>query len=108
MEEAAGSGNSDGGNKWWWGVASAAQMGLGIRTFAKGHGGDSRLMPFKAFVVASLFVSSAASASVLLLQANGIHRVLLLSSSFHFLFSNSLYVCDLFRDEYIFIYLFGH
>ncbi|RDX66285.1 hypothetical protein CR513_54952, partial [Mucuna pruriens] len=84
MEETAGGSNSDGGAQWWWGVASAAQMGLGMRTYAKGYAGDSRLMPFKAFAVASLFLGSAASASVLLLQANGIHRVLL-SLPFHFL-----------------------
>ncbi|TKY66282.1 hypothetical protein E2542_SST09153 [Spatholobus suberectus] len=75
MEEAAGGGISDGGTQWWWGVASAAQMGLGMRSYAKGYAGDSRLMPFKAFAVASLFVGSAASASALLLHANGIHRV---------------------------------
>ncbi|KAK7293259.1 hypothetical protein RJT34_16122 [Clitoria ternatea] len=65
----------EGGIQWGWGVASAAQMGLGIRSYAKGYAGDSRFMPFKAFAVASLFLGSAASASVLLLQANGIHTV---------------------------------
>ncbi|KAK7339254.1 hypothetical protein VNO77_19910 [Canavalia gladiata] len=70
MEEAAG-----GAIQWWWGVASVAQIGLGLRSYAKGYAGDSRLMPFKAFAVASLFVGASASASVLLLQANGIHRV---------------------------------
>lgn len=77
MEEAAGGG---GGIQWWWGVASAAQMGWGVRSFVKGCAGDSRFMPLKAFAVASLFVGSAASASVLLLQANGIHGVLLILS----------------------------
>ncbi|CAJ1779713.1 unnamed protein product [Sphenostylis stenocarpa] len=76
MEEATGGGNnSDSRIQWWWGVASAAQMGLGMRSLAKGYAGDSRFMPFKAFTVASLFVGSAASASVLLLQANGINGV---------------------------------
>nr|KYP49708.1 hypothetical protein KK1_028576 [Cajanus cajan] len=50
-------------------------MGLGMRSFAKGYAGDSRFMPLKAFAVASLFVGSAASASLLILQANGIHKV---------------------------------
>ncbi|KAJ1388271.1 hypothetical protein SESBI_39244 [Sesbania bispinosa] len=65
------------GIQWWWGVASAAQIGWGMRSYTKGYAGDSRFMPVKAFAVASLFVGSAASASVLLLQANGIHGVLL-------------------------------
>ncbi|XP_027928859.1 uncharacterized protein LOC114185369 isoform X2 [Vigna unguiculata] len=76
MEEITGGGNnSETEIQWWWGVAAAAQMGLGMRSFAKGYAGDSRFMPLKAFTVASLFVGSAASASVLLLQANGINGV---------------------------------
>lgn len=75
MEEAGGGGG--GGIQWWWGLASAAQMGLGIRSYVKGAG-DSRLMPLKAFTVASLFIGSAASASILILQSNGINGVLLL------------------------------
>ncbi|XP_020232899.1 uncharacterized protein LOC109813174 [Cajanus cajan] len=74
-EPAACGGDGGGGIRWWWGVASAAQMGLGMRSFAKGYAGDSRFMPLKAFAVASLFVGSAASASLLILQANGIHKV---------------------------------
>ncbi|QCE11112.1 hypothetical protein DEO72_LG10g2345 [Vigna unguiculata] len=74
MEEITGGGNnSETEIQWWWGVAAAAQMGLGMRSFAKGYAGDSRFMPLKAFTVASLFVGSAASTSVLLLQANGIN-----------------------------------
>ncbi|KAK7395573.1 hypothetical protein VNO78_16135 [Psophocarpus tetragonolobus] len=75
MEGGSDGGSGDGGIQWWWGGASAAQMALGMRSYANGCAGDSRLMPFKAFAVASLFVSAAASASVLILQANGIHRV---------------------------------
>ena len=67
------------GIEWLWGAASAAQLGWGVRSYTKGYAGDSRLMPIKAFAVASLFVGSAASASVVLLRANGIHKVLLLS-----------------------------
>ncbi|WVZ04899.1 hypothetical protein V8G54_018245 [Vigna mungo] len=74
MEEITGVGNdSETGIQWWWGVAAAAQMGLGMRSYAKGYAGDSRFMPLKAFTVASLFVGSAASASILLLQSNGIN-----------------------------------
>jgi len=96
MEEITGGGNnSETEIQWWWGVAAAAQMGLGMRSFAKGYAGDSRFMPLKAFTVASLFVGSAASTSVLLLQANGINGVLL-SLSFHFLFSDYLALCFMF------------
>lgn len=74
MEEVTGGGGG-GGIQWLWGVASAAQMGLGVRSYRKGHAGDSCLMPLKAFTVASLFIGSAASASVFILHANGIHGV---------------------------------
>ncbi|KAK4270564.1 hypothetical protein QN277_023586 [Acacia crassicarpa] len=62
-------------NHWWWALASATQFGWGIRSYAKGYAGDSRLMPLKAFAVASLFVGAAASASFGVLQAHGIHKV---------------------------------
>ncbi|KAK2360319.1 StAR lipid transfer protein [Trifolium repens] len=74
MEETATSGGG-GGIPWLWGVASAAQMGLGVRSYIKGHAGDSCLMPLKAFSVASLFIGSAASASIFILQTNGIYGV---------------------------------
>ncbi|RHN45548.1 hypothetical protein MtrunA17_Chr7g0232501 [Medicago truncatula] len=48
-------------------------MGLGVRSYRKGRAGDSCLMPLKTFTVASLFIGSAASASVFILHANGIH-----------------------------------
>ncbi|KAF9668741.1 hypothetical protein SADUNF_Sadunf14G0035100 [Salix dunnii] len=60
---------------WWWATASMAQLGWGISAFKRGYAGDSRLMPLKAFAVASLFVGSAASASIASLQASGIHKV---------------------------------
>ncbi|KAF7844959.1 uncharacterized protein G2W53_001864 [Senna tora] len=62
-------------NHWWWALASAAQFGWGVCSYNKGYAGDSRLMPLKAFAVASLFVGGAASASLVVLQANGIHKV---------------------------------
>ncbi|KAJ4847651.1 hypothetical protein Tsubulata_002764 [Turnera subulata] len=55
--------------------SSSGGGGWGVSSFRRGHAGDSRLMPFKAFAVASLFVGSAASASVAGLQASGIHKV---------------------------------
>ncbi|XP_075513489.1 uncharacterized protein LOC142548821 [Primulina tabacum] len=60
---------------WWWAAASAAQLGWGISAFRKGHAGDSRLMPFKAFSVASLFVGASACAATASLRASGIHSV---------------------------------
>ncbi|KAL0309118.1 UNVERIFIED_CONTAM: hypothetical protein Sradi_5854100 [Sesamum radiatum] len=63
------------GECWWWAAASAAQLGWGISTFRKGYAGDSRLMPFKAFAVASLFVGAAASAAVASLRASGLRSV---------------------------------
>ncbi|XP_058739502.1 uncharacterized protein LOC131611526 [Vicia villosa] len=73
MEEATGS--SGVGIHWLWAVASAGQMGWGVRSYLKGYPGDSCLMPLKAFTVASLFIGSAASASIFILQSNGIHGV---------------------------------
>lgn len=64
-----------GGTHWWWGIGSTAQLGWGIRAMRKGYAGDGRLMPVKAFAVASLFVGAAATASVAALRASGIHTV---------------------------------
>ncbi|KAI4356672.1 hypothetical protein L6164_000677 [Bauhinia variegata] len=63
------------GTNWWWALSSASLFGWGIASFAKGCSGDSRLMPVKAFGVASLFVGGAASASVVVLQYYGIRKV---------------------------------
>ncbi|KAJ6320627.1 hypothetical protein OIU77_010097 [Salix suchowensis] len=60
---------------WWWAMASMAQLGWGVSAYKRGYAGDSRLMPLKAFAVASLFLGSAASASIASLQASGIHKV---------------------------------
>ncbi|XP_060674649.1 uncharacterized protein LOC132804380 [Ziziphus jujuba] len=68
-------GGVGGDSHWWWGMASAAQLGWGIVSFRRGYTGQSNLMPFKAFAVASLFVGSAASASVASLHSSDIHKV---------------------------------
>ncbi|PIN02541.1 hypothetical protein CDL12_24941 [Handroanthus impetiginosus] len=60
---------------WWWAAASSAQLGWGITAFRKGYAGDSRLMPFKAFAVASLFVGAAACAAMASFRASGISSV---------------------------------
>ncbi|KAK6143041.1 hypothetical protein DH2020_023389 [Rehmannia glutinosa] len=60
---------------WLWVAASTAQLGWGISTIRKGYGGDSTLMPFKAFAVASLFVGAAATAAVASLRVSGVRSV---------------------------------
>ncbi|KAK9266148.1 hypothetical protein L1049_018970 [Liquidambar formosana] len=74
MEENGGGGGNS-GTHWWWALATTAQLGLAISSFRKGYAGDSRLMPLKAFGVASLFVGAGASATVSVLSAHGIHKV---------------------------------
>ncbi|GAB4844300.1 hypothetical protein Ancab_037663 [Ancistrocladus abbreviatus] len=61
-------------NNWWVG-ASTAQLAWAITVYRKGYTGDSRLLPFKAFGVASLFVGAAATAAVGTLKSFGIHKV---------------------------------
>ncbi|KAJ8900159.1 hypothetical protein K2173_024799 [Erythroxylum novogranatense] len=73
-----GDGDGGGGNIkswWWWVVASGAQLGTGIASWRRGFVGDSRLMPIKAFGIASLFVGSGATATFAALQASDIRRV---------------------------------
>ncbi|KAI9195720.1 hypothetical protein LWI28_017459 [Acer negundo] len=59
----------------WWALASTVQLGWGISSLRNGYSGNGSLMPLKAFGVASLFVGSAATASVAFLRASGIHKV---------------------------------
>ncbi|XP_021863984.1 uncharacterized protein [Spinacia oleracea] len=59
----------------WCCIASAAQLGWGIRSCKKGFVGDSNFMPARAFGVASLFVGAAATAFFAALNASGIHTV---------------------------------
>lgn len=65
---------------WYWGGISSAQLLWAISSLRKGYSGDGRLMPFKAFAVASLFVGAAASATVGCLRTSGIRSVILLLS----------------------------
>ncbi|CAH1448127.1 unnamed protein product [Lactuca virosa] len=69
--------NTGGGSSgyWWWVAASGVQVAWGIYSFRKGYSGDSRLMPLKAFGVASLFVGATATATVGTFSASGIHSV---------------------------------
>ncbi|CAI9101295.1 OLC1v1038587C1 [Oldenlandia corymbosa var. corymbosa] len=78
MEQNEGMG---GGATWWsggieeqyyWGAASLAQLGWAISSFRRGYAGDSRLMPIKAFGIASLFLGSVATATMGSLRASGI------------------------------------
>ncbi|XP_062173836.1 uncharacterized protein LOC133879328 [Alnus glutinosa] len=73
MEEEKESGRTF--SHWWWALASVAQLGWGVSSVRRGCAGESRLMPLKAFAVASLFVGAAASASVSALHASGIYKV---------------------------------
>ncbi|VVB06388.1 unnamed protein product [Arabis nemorensis] len=80
MEEQndAGTGESslfDGSAHWWWAIGSGVQIGWGVRSIRRGYAGDMRLMPLKAFGVASLFVGAIATTSVAFLSATGIHTV---------------------------------
>lgn len=77
-DENGGGGGGESRSHWWWALGGAAQIGWGISSFLRGCAGDSRLMPFKAFSVASLFVGGAASASIAALHASGIREVGLL------------------------------
>ncbi|KAK2984494.1 hypothetical protein RJ640_014584 [Escallonia rubra] len=72
--DADGGGRGGGGEEWWW-AASFAQLAWGIYSFRKGYSGDSRLMPLKAFSVASLFLGSTATAGVGTLRSSGIHSL---------------------------------
>ncbi|KAL9295641.1 hypothetical protein AtEden1_Chr3g0217881 [Arabidopsis thaliana] len=65
----------DGSGHWWWALGSGAQIMWGVRLIRRGYAGDVRLMPLKAFGVASLFVGSLATSSVALVRATGIHTV---------------------------------
>lgn len=73
MEDNGGDGGSNA--HWWWALAGATQFGWGIASFRRGFIGNSSLMPFKAFAVASLFVGAAASSAIASLKASGIHKV---------------------------------
>lgn len=81
----------------WWALGGAAQIGWGISSFLRGYAGDSRLMPFKAFYVASLFVGGGASASFAALQASGIRKVGLLLARRPCIFLVSPEQCSLLR-----------
>ncbi|KAE8056201.1 hypothetical protein FH972_012992 [Carpinus fangiana] len=73
MEEEKESGRAF--SHWWWALASGVQLGWGVLSYRRGCAGESRLMPLKAFAVASLFVGAGASASVSVLHASGIYKV---------------------------------
>ncbi|CAE6076918.1 unnamed protein product [Arabidopsis arenosa] len=65
----------DGSAHWWWALGSGAQIMWGVRLIRRGYAGDVRLMPVKAFGVASLFVGSLATSSFAIVRATGIHTV---------------------------------
>ncbi|CAI9786036.1 unnamed protein product [Fraxinus pennsylvanica] len=60
---------------WWWATSSTCQLTWAVSIYRKGYAGDSHLMPFKAFAVASLFIGATATAAVASLRASGIESV---------------------------------
>ena len=105
MEEDEPQSRAEGGvaTHWWWAAGSAAQLGWGVASFRKGHGGSANMMPLKAFAVASLFVGAAASATVAAIRASGIHKVSHLSCPFigsHiYIYSFYWYLANLCKEE---------
>ncbi|CAK9147817.1 unnamed protein product [Ilex paraguariensis] len=77
--EVGGGGGGGVAQYWPWAAASAAQLAWGISAFRRGYAGDSRLMPLKAFAVASLFLGASSTAAFGTLRASGIHSVCYLS-----------------------------
>ncbi|KAI3681420.1 hypothetical protein L6452_36215 [Arctium lappa] len=75
MDKGTNNGGGGGGGYWWWAAASGIQLVWGIYSFRRGYSGDSRLMPLKAFGVASLFVGATATATIGTINASGIHSV---------------------------------
>ncbi|KAK9101522.1 hypothetical protein Scep_024952 [Stephania cephalantha] len=65
----------DSSGYWLWALASSTQLVAGVVSYRRGCSGDSRLMPFKAFVVASLFVGAGATSAAGLLNFFGIQKV---------------------------------
>ncbi|XP_073111783.1 uncharacterized protein [Elaeis guineensis] len=63
-----------GGGKgwWWWAAASSAQLTAGIAWYQRGCGKSGAMMPFKAFAIATVFVSGGATAAAGALHATGI------------------------------------
>lgn len=59
-----------------WTAASVIQLGTGIYSYRKVRSGECRLMPLKAFGIASLFVGAGFTSLFALVTANGIHSVL--------------------------------
>ncbi|KAF3625258.1 putative Import inner membrane translocase subunit tim21, mitochondrial precursor [Capsicum annuum] len=72
-EENAASGGA--ANYRWWAAASTGQLLWGIYSYRRGYSGECKMMPLKAFAVASLFVGATASASMASLRACGIYSV---------------------------------
>ncbi|KMZ60884.1 hypothetical protein ZOSMA_56G01150 [Zostera marina] len=61
---------------WWWGAASIAQITAAMVSIRRG---SSRItaasMPFRAFGIATLFVSGGATAAISLFHASGLRQL---------------------------------
>ncbi|KAL6507521.1 hypothetical protein OROGR_023716 [Orobanche gracilis] len=69
------SGGSGVGSWVKWSAVSAFQLGIGIYSYRKVQAGECRLMPLKAFGIASLFVGAGFTSFVAIVTANGVHSV---------------------------------
>ncbi|WCJ22978.1 hypothetical protein M5689_005033 [Euphorbia peplus] len=77
-DQIAGAGKNSGDNvpAWcYWAIASTAQLAWGVSSYRKGFPGDSHLMPFKAFGIATLFIGSGGSAAIAALRAADVHKM---------------------------------
>lgn len=74
MEE-AGAEPTGGGGWEKWSAASVIQLGTGLYSYRKVRSGECRLMPLKAFGIASLFVGAGFTSLFAVVAANGIHSV---------------------------------
>ncbi|MQM10665.1 hypothetical protein Taro_043566 [Colocasia esculenta] len=66
------------GEAWVWAAATSAQLAAGVASYRRGYPGgrvNPSLMPFKAFLVASLFVGAGATAVMGAVRAAGIRKV---------------------------------
>lgn len=71
MEGAGGGGEG----WWWWAAASSAQLTAGIAWYRSGCGKSGAMMPFKAFAIATVFVSAGATSAAGAIHAAGIRTV---------------------------------
>ncbi|KAK1364580.1 hypothetical protein POM88_040141 [Heracleum sosnowskyi] len=76
MEEAVAESAGAGAGGWEkWTAASVIQLATGVYSYRRVRSGECRLMPLKAFGIASLFVGAGFTSVFAVVAANGIHSV---------------------------------